>query len=169
MLLHDSESLTSLDYPSLPPNSLTRKVETVGAHCAPVREPPVWRLDYEIGTGACGTVFLEIVQVPRMKSPELWAVKRIPRALPNFTFKRYQAEINNLQALAGVSFAQACVISQPAFGLFNLHHVRSDMWTARMVRQIQLYLRGHPLPVHCNGVYSYGGYIAELCRWLSVE
>ena len=42
-----------------------------------------------------------------MKAPELWAVKRIPKALHNFTFKRYQAEINNLQALADVSFAWA--------------------------------------------------------------
>ncbi|PUU77872.1 kinase-like domain-containing protein [Tuber borchii] len=36
-----------------------------------------------------------------MKGPELWAVKRIPRALPNFTFKRYEAEVKNLRALAG--------------------------------------------------------------------
>ncbi|PUU77878.1 kinase-like domain-containing protein [Tuber borchii] len=69
-------------------------------HHAPVREPPTWRLNYKIGTGAYGTVFLENVQTPGMKSPELWAVKRIPQTLPNFTFKRYQAEINNLQLLA---------------------------------------------------------------------
>ena len=70
---------------------------------APVRNPPSWRLNYKIGTGACGTVFLENVQTVGMKSPELWAVKRIPRALPNFTFKRYQAEINNLQLVSRVS------------------------------------------------------------------
>jgi len=63
---------------------------------APVREPPAWRLNYKIGTGACGSVFLENVHIIGMKSPELWAVKRIPRDLANFTFKRYEAEINNL-------------------------------------------------------------------------
>ena len=76
----------------------------------PVRDPPAWKLNYKIGTGACGTVFLENVQKLGMKSPELWAVKRIPRALPNFTFKRYQAEIKNLQLLARVSFAWACSV-----------------------------------------------------------
>ncbi|PUU77867.1 kinase-like domain-containing protein, partial [Tuber borchii] len=60
-----------------------------------------WRLNYKIGTGACGTVFLENIQIPGMKGPELWAVKRIPRSLPNFTFERYEAEVKNLQALAG--------------------------------------------------------------------
>ncbi|PUU77069.1 kinase-like domain-containing protein [Tuber borchii] len=81
-------------------SSLKPEPEAVGAHCAPVREPPAWRLNYRIGAGACGMVFLENVHIPGMKSPELWAVKRIPRALPNFTLKRYQAEINNLQLLA---------------------------------------------------------------------
>ena len=100
-------------------------------HCkinySPVREPPAWRLDYKIGTGACGTVFLENVQTLGMKSPELWAVKRIPRALPNFTFKRYQAEIKNLQLLARVSFAWACSVILPALNLFNLRQVLSDI------------------------------------------
>ena len=105
----DSESLTSdLDHPSLPPlpNSPSPEPEAVGAHRAPVGEPPAWRLDYIIGTGAYGTVFLENVHLRGMKSPELWAVKRIPQTLPNFTWKRYQAEIKNLQALARVSFSQ---------------------------------------------------------------
>jgi len=75
-----------------------------GVSRAPVREP-TWRLNYKIGSGAYGTVFLENVQTPDMKSPELWAIKRIPRAFPNFTFKRYQAEIENLEALARVSFS----------------------------------------------------------------
>jgi len=104
--------------------------EAVGAHCAPVKEPPAWRLDYRIGTGACGIVFLENVHIPGMKSPELWAVKRIPRALPNFTFKRYQAEITNLQLLARVSFARVCIGSLPALALFNLRQVLSDIWIA---------------------------------------
>jgi len=88
----------------------------VGAHRAPVREPLAWRLDYIIGTGAYGTVFLENVHLPGMQSPELWAVKRIPQTLPKFTPKRYQAEIKNLQALARVSFAQTCILSWPASG-----------------------------------------------------
>jgi len=92
----------------------------VKIHCSPIREPPAWRLNYKIGTGACGSVFLENVHRPGMKAPELWAVKRIPRALPNFTFKQYQAEIRNLQALANVSFAQTCIISQPAPLSFDL-------------------------------------------------
>ena len=139
---YDSKSLTSHpDNPSPPPhNSASSEPESVGAHCSPVREPPAWRLNYKIGTGACGTVFLENVHLPEMKSPELWAVKMIPRALPNFTFKRYQAEIKNLQALARVSFARTCIISWPAFISSNLRHVLSDLWAARMVRQIQLYL-----------------------------
>ena len=90
--------------------NLPSKPEAVGAHGAPVREPPAWRLNYKIGTGACGTVFLENVHISGMKSPELWAVKRIPRHLPNFTFKRYQAEIKNLQRLARVSFAWTSIV-----------------------------------------------------------
>ena len=76
-----------------------------------VRKPPAWKLSYEIGSGASGTVFLEKVQTCKMKSPELWAVKRISRSLKNFPVKRYQAEIKNLQALCNVSFAQICVLS----------------------------------------------------------
>jgi len=106
--LYDSKSQTShLEYPSPPPhNSPLPEPEPVGSHCTPVRELSAWRFDYKIGTGACGSVFLENVHLPGMKSPELWAVKRIPRALTNFTLKRYQAEIMNLQALARVSFAR---------------------------------------------------------------
>ena len=55
-----------------------------------------------------------------MQFSELWAVKRISRALPNFPSKQSQAEINNLQVLSKVSFAQACVLSQQAL-------VSSDM------------------------------------------
>ena len=84
--------------------------KAVEVHAAPVREPPAWRLNYRIGSGACGTVFLEKVQTRRMGFPELWAVKRIPRALPNFPIKRYQAEIKNLQALSAVSFSPTCVL-----------------------------------------------------------
>jgi len=123
---------TGGDTESKDPKSLSHRPqpEAVGAHRAPVREPPAWRLDYRIGTGACGIVFLENVHIPGMKSPELWAVKRIPRALPNFTFKRYQAEINNLQLLARVSFARACIVLLPALALFNLRQVLSDIWVA---------------------------------------
>ena len=112
------------------PLSLRPQPEAVGAHCAPVREPPSWRLNYRIGTGACEIIFLENVHIPGMKSPELWAVKRIPRALPNFTFKRYQAEIKNLQLLARASFARACIVLLPALALFNLRQVLSDIWIA---------------------------------------
>jgi len=83
----------------------------VKGNSAPVREIESWRFDYIIGTGACGTVFLENVHLAGMESPELWAVKRIPRALPNFTFKRYQAEIKNLQALGRVLFTRTFVLS----------------------------------------------------------
>ena len=92
-----------------------------GVSRTPVREPPAWRLNYKIGSGACGTVFLEYVQTLDMKSPELWAVKRIPQAFPNFTFKRYQAEIKNLEALARVSLSRTHTISQPTLHLCNLH------------------------------------------------
>ena len=66
--------------------------------------------------------------MPGMKSPELWAVKRIPRALHNFTPKRYQAEINNLQLLARVSFARSYIVLLQALALFNLPQVLSDIW-----------------------------------------
>jgi len=103
-LQHDNQSLTShLDHPKPPPlNSPAPEPSGVTGNSAPVRELQAWRFDYIIGTGAYGTVFLENVQLPGMKSPELWAVKRIPQGLPNFTFKRYQAEIKNLQALGRV-------------------------------------------------------------------
>ncbi|PUU79976.1 kinase-like domain-containing protein [Tuber borchii] len=65
-----------------------------------ISEPPAWRLNYRIGSGAFGTVFLEKVQTRGMESPELWAVKRIPRNLPNFSPKQSQAEIKTLQALS---------------------------------------------------------------------
>jgi len=85
--------------------------EEMGTYGALVREPPAWRLDYKIGTGAFGTVFLENVQTRGMESPELWAVKRISRALPNFPSKQSQAEIKNLQTLSNVSFVQTCLLS----------------------------------------------------------
>ena len=94
---------------------------------APFREPPSWRLDYQIGSGAYGTVFLENVQTREMESPELWAVKRIPQTLPNFTPKRYQAEIDNFELLARVSFARVCIILLPALASFNLSLVLSDI------------------------------------------
>ena len=78
---------------------------------APVSEPPAWRLNYTIGTGACGSVFLENVHIFGMEFFELWAVKRISQGLQNFNFKRYEAEINNLQALAKVSFVETCIVS----------------------------------------------------------
>ncbi|PUU73944.1 kinase-like domain-containing protein [Tuber borchii] len=67
---------------------------------ATVREPPAWKLNCKIGRGAFGTVFLEKVQRHGIESPELWAVKKIPRDLPNFPTKQYQAEIKNLRALS---------------------------------------------------------------------
>jgi len=87
---------------------------------APVREPPFWKLDYIIGSGALGTVFLEKVQTSGMEFPELWAVKRIPRTLPNFPSKRFQNEIKNLQALSNVCFAQQCVLSPWALVSFGM-------------------------------------------------
>ena len=85
-------TLSSLPHPQ------PREIDRV-----PIREPPSWELNYKIGSGAYGTVFLVNVQTLGMKPPELWAVKRIPQTLPNFTLKRYQAEINNLQLLSSVS------------------------------------------------------------------
>ena len=77
-----------------------------------VREPPAWGLNHKIGTGAFGTVFLEKVQIRGVESPELWAVKRISRALPNFPLKQSQAEIKNFQTLSNVSFVRTCLLSQ---------------------------------------------------------
>ncbi|KAG0124128.1 kinase-like domain-containing protein [Tuber indicum] len=67
---------------------------------ATVREPPAWRLKFKIGSGAFGNVFLEKVQLRGMESPELWAVKMISKAVPNFPAKQYQAEVRNFQALS---------------------------------------------------------------------
>ncbi|PUU77870.1 kinase-like domain-containing protein [Tuber borchii] len=97
----DEGDSSPIGYPSPPPPTPPApEPQAVGSHYTPVSQPPAWRLNYEIGTGGSGTVFLENVHIPGMKSPELWAVKRISRTLPNFTFKRYEAEINNLQTLA---------------------------------------------------------------------
>ena len=71
-------------------------------------ELPAWKLNYRIGRGSFGAVFLEKVAPHDRESPELWAVKRISRTLPNFPAKRYQAEIQNLQVLSKVSFLQSC-------------------------------------------------------------
>jgi len=84
----------------------------MGIHGTLIREPLAWRLNYKIGTGGFGTVFLEKVQTRGMEFPELWAVRKISRALPNFPSKQSQAEIKNLQVLSKVSFVQACVLSQ---------------------------------------------------------
>jgi len=78
----------------------------VEAYDAPVREPPAWKLNYVVGSGSFGTVFLEKVQTRGMVSPELWAVKRLSRTVPNFPAKQYQHEVKNLQALSNVSFVQ---------------------------------------------------------------
>ena len=83
----------------------------VGAHHAPVREPSAWKLGYIIGSGTLGTVFLEKVHFYGMKSPELWAVKRIRRTMLNFPQGRYRAEIKNVRTLARVSFAQTFILS----------------------------------------------------------
>ena len=91
--------------PADPPSPSLPHSQPYEIGCAPVREPPAWRLNYKIGTGAYGNVFLEHVQRPEIKYSELWAVKRIPKALQNFTPKQYKAEINNLHLLARVSFA----------------------------------------------------------------
>jgi len=117
----DSQRLISpLDHLSLLSNALPPSRKAAGVSRAPVREQPAWRLNYKIGTGACGTVYLEKVQTRDMKSPELWAVKRIPRAFPNFTWKRYQAEIKNLEALARVSVSRTRTISLPILVSSNL-------------------------------------------------
>jgi len=90
------------------PSSAPEEAEAYGA---PVREPPAWKLDYKIGNGSFGTVFLEKVQTRGMESPELWAVKRIPMAVPNFSPRRFQEEVKNLQVLSNVSFVQTCLVS----------------------------------------------------------
>jgi len=77
----------------------------------PIAEPAAWKLDYPIGDGSFGTVFLERVQIRGMESPELWAVKKISKTSPILPVKRYQAEIQNLQALSNVSIVQTCASS----------------------------------------------------------
>ena len=100
-----------------------------GVHNAPVREPPDWKLNYRIGSGTFGTIFLEKVHTRGMGSPELWAVKRIPKVVPNFPTKRYQEEVKNLQALSNVSFVQAYLFSQRALVSFNILEVLPDLST----------------------------------------
>jgi len=39
-----------------------------------------------------------------MESPELWAVKRMPKDAPDFSLRQYQEEVKNLRALSQVSF-----------------------------------------------------------------
>ncbi|PUU83243.1 kinase-like domain-containing protein [Tuber borchii] len=65
-----------------------------------IGKPPAWKLNYRIGRGSFGAVFLEKVAPSDQKPPELWAVKRISRTLPNLPVKRYQAEIQNLRVLS---------------------------------------------------------------------
>jgi len=81
----------------------------VGVH-APVREPPAWKLDYRIGGGISGSVFLEKVQTRGMGSPELWAVKRIPKTVLNLPARRYQEEVKNFQALLNVSLSNLALV-----------------------------------------------------------
>ena len=90
--------------------ALSPAPEEAGVYCAP-REPPAWKLDYKIGSGAFGTVFLEKVQTYGMVPPELWAVKRIPKDVPNFSVGRSRVEVKNLQALSKVSFIHPCLVS----------------------------------------------------------
>lgn len=111
-LLDNSENL-SAHLGRTEPRDRTWKLapEETEDHGVFVREPPAWKLDCKIGRGAFGTVFLEKVQTRGMYFPELWAVKRISRDLPNFPTKQYQAEIKNLQALSNVSSVQNCILS----------------------------------------------------------
>ncbi|PUU79979.1 kinase-like domain-containing protein, partial [Tuber borchii] len=69
-----------------------------------VHKLPALKLNYEIGSGFFGIVFLEKVQIREMESPALWAVKRIAKDVPYFPIRRYQEEVKNLQALSKVSF-----------------------------------------------------------------
>jgi len=110
-----------------------------GADAAPDMEPPAWKLNRIIGEGSLGTIFLEKVQTRGMKSPELWAVKRISRTLPNFPEKLYKAEIKNLEALSDVSSVATCILSYRVLVSFDYGRV-SDVSKAQMVRQIQLLL-----------------------------
>jgi len=62
-----------------------------------------------------------------MDFPELWAVKRIPKAVPNFPARQYQEEVRNLQALSSVSLVQTFLVSQRALVPFGLWEVPSDV------------------------------------------
>ena len=62
-----------------------------------------------------------------MVSPELWAVKRISKAVPNFSLKRCEEEIENLQKLSNVSIVQTCPVSQQALVSVDLWGVLSDV------------------------------------------
>ena len=131
-LLNDGASLTSHHLMAEPrrgtPSLASSEVEV---HGATVREPPAWKLNYEIGHGACGTVFLEKVKTRGMSCAELWAVKRIPKAVPNFDVRRYREEVRNLQELSNVSFAQISLVSQRAlvsFGLWEVLTCRQYEW-----------------------------------------
>ena len=117
-----------LTVPGLEPLADVAANLALGVHNAPVREPPVWKLNCRIGSGTFGTIFLEKVQTRGMGSPELWAVKRIPM-VPDFPTRRYQEEVKNLQALSNVSFVQACLFSQRALVSFNILEVLSDLST----------------------------------------
>lgn len=108
------------DAPPLPPtvvDDISKKRKVDGS---PARKPPAWELNYKLGSGAYGTVYLEKVQTPSMRSSELWAVKKISRCSPNFPAKRYQAEISNLRALSNVGSAQTWFISYLALVSFEL-------------------------------------------------
>jgi len=85
--------------------------EEVRASGATVSGPLAWKLNHEIGSGSFGTVFLEKVRARGTGPPELWAVKRLSRAVPNFPAKQYQSEVKNSQTLSNVGFAQACALS----------------------------------------------------------
>jgi len=79
-------------------------------------------LNYIIGHGAFGTIFLEKVQTRGMESPELWAVKRLSLKIPYFPAWRAQEEIKNSQMLSNVCFAQQRVLSSwvlVSFGLWR--------------------------------------------------
>ena len=97
--------------PRLEPLSGAAVNLAVGVYSAPGRPPLAWRLNYEIGSGTFGTIFLEKVQTRGMESPELWAVKRISKAVKSFPTRRYQEEVENLQVLSNVSFVQTCLVS----------------------------------------------------------
>ena len=88
----------------LEPKDKTSRPTPEELDSSPVREPPAWNLNYKIGTGTFGIVFLEKVQMHGMESPELWAVKRLSRTTPSFPAREYDNEIKNLKALSDVSF-----------------------------------------------------------------